>query len=113
MIDVELKAGQELDDLIIKHIIGPENVKTVWDGNCHRAPSYSRSIEAAWEVVEKFNCIGKKGIRWWKLEQQPTGEYHIMLRDYAQNGEISYYAESDTAAHAICLAALKAKGLIQ
>jgi len=117
-----MEAGEDMDALIHEHVMDLS-----MEGLVHARPGvaiqwnmkdpitlcrpYSTDIKAAWEVVEEFGCIGKDGIRWWKLEQAPTGKYYIMLRDYAQNGEISYYAEADTAPHAICLAALKAMGI--
>ncbi len=109
-----MEPGQELDDLIIKHVIGPENVITVSDGNCHRPPSYSLSISAAWQVVEKMDskCAFKMGRDLNKPDSKwanPKGP--LCFAEFRSIDGGQHYAVSKTAPHAICLAALKAKGI--
>lgn len=115
-----MKAGLELDVLIAKNVMGfnPLLPKARYrqtaefqgrDVELDEIP-YSTTWEGMGLVVEGLPYLGREGIRWWRLEQQPSGKYHVILRDYAQNGEISYTAEASTAPHSVCLAALKAVG---
>ncbi len=105
-----IKAGKELDNLIDIHVMGFDPNMT---STRRFVPDYSTDIKVAWQVVGKIDNLGLEGIRWWKLEKGPGGKYHMMLRDYAQNGAFSYHVEADTAPHAICQAALKAMGKIK
>ncbi len=99
-----MKAGRELDVLIAEKVMGEKN-----DGNLHLwVPRYSISIEAAWDVVEKF--------RGWRFEL-------IALREPAKNDwsqfmvtlsgpiDVAIVGTADTAPLAICIAALRAKGV--
>jgi hypothetical protein len=73
-------------------------------------PHYSTDISAAWEVVEKlgdvklkrslYNCTTDKENKW---------EAFCTVHD--EYGLMGYGAMADTAALAICLLALKAKGI--
>jgi len=71
---------------------------------------YSTDIAAAWQVIKKFEH--------WRIETDPeddAGLYHVDIwiekgcYGVACTAEIPVKAESIT--HAICLAALKAKGV--
>lgn len=64
-------------------------------------PGYSTDITAAWEVVEK--------LRHEHIDLQ-LHVFNSCIRAYFDDLEWDDYSESDTASHAICLAALKAVG---
>lgn len=92
-----MKPGRELDLLVAEKIFG-WSPSQVYDK--HSYLSYSTDISAAWEVVEKVKseysvtidtCLEHEG-KW-----LCTFAYHQV--------------EGDSAPHAICLAALKAKGV--
>jgi hypothetical protein len=72
-------------------------------------PHYSTSIEAAWKVVEKAKPIG------FKLERGLTGWFCQIEIPSMLNGKfVAVLSEAYfgvTAAHAICLAALKLVGV--
>lgn len=124
-----MKPSRELDVLIAKKVFGHEVVHKTWNkGKCESytigepdycytgdepggfltnfVPAYSRDIAAAWEIVNEISSgafyvewIEDKGwtamFRWWNVDAQ----------DFDIHKEVGV-----TAPHAICLAALKAKG---
>lgn len=113
--------GRKLDALIAEKVMGyPDKLKADKYDNVYRKsgdswiataiPNYSTEIAAAWEVVEKMRLQGfftsvtdlslDSGIEdWsWSFVDIKTGS-----RRYNGRG---------TAPHAICLAALKAKGVL-
>ena len=105
--------SRKIDALIAEHIFGYlmsksktqfdyvyEPKKDVW-GPCYK---YSTDIAAAWEVVEKFND-SFVDIRHWHPEQDSG--WHCMI----QTDDTCFEHPADTAPMAICLAALKAKGI--
>lgn len=98
----DMKPGRELDALIAEKVMG------FWDTHAAQygetpVPPYSTDIAAAWQVTEKFEGVNvlthKNG---WQVQLVP------------RNSKLAYdvhIANGTTAAHAICLAALKAKGI--
>ena len=111
-----MKAGRELDALIAEKVMGliaykvqlvapPPRVRTI--DELQRVgsplPHYSTNIADAWEVVDLGHPCG-----WFD-------SYYIMRygAGYAIGRcmDDAVYAEADTAPLAICLAALKAKGV--
>jgi hypothetical protein len=101
---------RNIDALVAEHVMGwwlAKDEDGEWcfmdgaDFVCFNfdVPHYSTDIAAAWEVVEK---MGHVGLNWDDTTNSPARWQCIMER-----GE--YYA--DTAPMAICLAALKAKGV--
>ena len=116
--------GRELDLLIAQKIFGygkeiraagptfvelPANIhrdKPVIspDGDLEFLKKYSTDISAAWEVVEKMETYI------FTLYQFPKKQYMAVFKYFNDDFEISEMGES--APHAICLAALKAKGVV-
>jgi len=80
--------------------IGPQQV--FWPNQpskgIHACSHYSTDIAAAWEVVEKASGEGPH--KWSITNEHDT--WYVSANGVAE-------AEADTAPHAICLAALKAK----
>ena len=132
-----MKAGRELDALIAEKVMGTPKYWSVWFACSHYGnfngldqaqayaekiqgdfkahvlpysdePNYSTSIEAAWEVVERL--VSTPG---------PNGDHHSVRVDYSgdavvvidENKDWQVSAIASTAPHAICLAALRAKGV--
>jgi len=112
-----MKAGMELDRLIHEDVMGftlkdhPYGGMSWHNGEffvSRSHPSYSTDIASAWEVVEKLvemdfypDLISTSSDGWvWQCV------LHTTLDDeYPDN---PFYGRSNTAPHAICLAALKA-----
>lgn len=126
-----MKAGRELDALIAEKVMGltrhdesyvAEGVgkvlRFVWrdgGGTCVYSgdmflPHYSTNIADAWEVVEKL--VSTPG---------PNGDHHSVQVDYSggavvvidENEDWQVSAIAGTVPLAICLAALKAKGVTE
>ncbi len=88
-----MNAGQELDQWVAEKVFGLAKGAQV--------KPYSTDITAAWEVVEKvkdWNFSLYRDYSFWVCELASLYESPLHL------------ARSQTAAHAICLAALKAEG---
>lgn len=116
----ELQAGRELDAMIAEKVMGwapvlhygergtgywaPSGCESdgawVTDGD---VPFYSADMAAAWEVVEE---MARRG---WKVDVQsrcpPRWAVHV---NFALPITGRVFERSDSAPHAICLAALKA-----
>lgn len=91
---------RKIDVLVAEHVfhytqeVGYSNTPKVWVNELGldiNLPHYSTNIKASWEVVKKVGTP-------WMLE-----EGRAWFGDH--------YAEADTTELAICLAALKAKGV--
>lgn len=104
-----MKAGKQLDALIRRHIFDmSDNYRDSHSCCCGRTETckvcvwewpYSTSISAAWEVVEK-------------MEMYVKIEYMLGRKVYlVEIGPEYVQSIASTAPHAICLAALKAKGI--
>lgn len=104
--------SREIDALIaervmeypVKHRKTP--VSDYWVCILHtwiKLPPYSTDIAAAWEVVEKINLLGERG--WLRKESGGGWEYYEYEYDFEP------VITADTAPMAICLAALKLKGV--
>lgn len=68
---------------------------------------YSTNISAAWEVVEKMTTKDSS----MSIESNPNGTFAAFVHDVLTDKTIGYCNVANTAPHAICLAALKAKGV--
>ncbi len=111
---------RKIDALVAEHVMGLKKGRKkqgysmfeyhyevkeydVWideEGNSHHPRRYSSDISAAWEVVEKLRYIS---IMPWK-----EGKWNAT----AKHEEFTFVQSiQDTAPLAICLAALKAKGV--
>lgn len=73
-----------------------------------KAKSYSTSIVAAWDVVEKF-----KNTHTWSIEndQGEINEWIVQLVEIDAIAFVPFHGEAPVASLAICLAALKACGV--
>jgi len=119
--------SRKIDALIAQHVFGyiVSEGREIHEGMCYRnsidgivlgedsvtpVPYYSTNISDAWEVekvfsedckyVSRYYC-GPDGIEWC---------FDLVI---PEDGQItSYLGESSTAPMAICLAALKAKGVV-
>lgn len=115
-----MEPGREMDALVAKKVMGLDRPGLTDDGcptcgyfwlaeGSYRG--YSTDIASAWQVVEKLyeNYIvnikgtntGNKGSTW-------KGIFYVSVTGKG----VSVTAQSDTAPHAICLAALEAVGAL-
>lgn len=114
-----VQAGRDLDALVAEKVMGwrwsgrylvpPADVETsFWDGSCNRdgvprfLPRYSTDISAAWGVVEKL----RDEVAF--LDILPAADHYIVKIQSAHGTD---YVTAETAPLAICLAALKVKGV--
>lgn len=112
-----MKPGRELDKLVAEKIFGWNltfNVHRQEWGQQHSdrfepVPKYSTDIAAAWMVVERLNS---KNISL-KLDNDPVNadegsnsRGREWIAQFWNYGGVSQYGQSETAPHAICLAAL-------
>lgn len=119
-----MEPGRELDALIAMKVMGFIPVGDHWE----RGPTWnrvlykmdswspSRDIAAAWEVIEKVNCLGKYTSDFLlQRERRGVGPnsrvWFAWFRKDNCDQDIEFSAECETAPHAICLAALKAVGV--
>ena len=133
---VEMEAGRELDALVAEKVMGlsapwDENTPCPYCGEIMRYcgqrswctscsewrygpyKEYSEDISAAWEVVEKLRKsyrvrIHEFGSGWQASLEIKDGRLRYPI-EISHEGDES--ANSDTAPHAFCLAALKAVGV--
>lgn len=133
---MSLQPGRELDALVAVHVMdlkkarhkikqevvghgmmaetcsicGANNFADTLKFPC--VPSYSTDIAAAWTVVEKLQAQGKSLCMHWDAHELNKSFYianHIDgLTCRGFSGLDLFEVESDSAAHAVCLAALKA-----
>lgn len=110
-----MKPGRELDLLIAEKVMGYDPIENmVYDAQppisvvppWRPLPYYSTDIAAAWEVVEKMR--EESVYSFIDNTQSPGGKYFcsMVTIDKGMAG-----ARAATAPHAICLAALRAKGV--
>jgi hypothetical protein len=112
---MDLKPGQELDVLIAEKIMAWKRIPIHSHGltwmydkreahlytEVQQPPKFSTDISAAWTVLENICGVRKLGGKILKLTFD--GTYCCTFGDA--------YAHAATAAHAICLAALKERGI--
>lgn len=102
-----MKPGSELDLLVAEKVMGLSPYKSFGDYRYEHnsnlrdsiLPRYSTDIAAAWKVVEEFYRDNLFEINW----NHATKKWHASINEHTK--------ASDTAPHAICLAALKCKGV--
>jgi hypothetical protein len=118
-----MEPGLELDALIAEKIMEysygehlglkrkvwkyPDGVLVGGRDWCYFPPEYSASIEAAWELVDKFN-VGEDEM--FKIEFYGfRKKYECLISKVGKDGNVyDGTGSSESAAHAICLAALGA-----
>lgn len=115
-----MKAGRELDVLVAEKVMGYEQFTHETGGPWWRYPdgtdcaetetffnsiAFSTNTEAAWQVVEGIVGASKHGV-FWDIRMSYDGWSAVFYRDNEQ-----FHARGETAPEAICLAALKAKGV--
>ena len=118
-----MKAGRELDALVAEKVMGIElchhelDKKYLVCKHCHVSYGfwkpkwgrieppryYSTNIAAAWKVVKSFTGKAYVGMARGKY----SGDWKAVIGD----GYKTYEIEAETVSLAICLAALKAKGI--
>ena len=130
-----MKAGVEIDLLIAEHVMGAEwvteddeqpeacpylqtdhwvfypkvNEKFPNSRGLCGMPEYSKLISRAWEVIEQ---IHKDGHGWTLVSKYRSDTYIAYKATGCADPDFGeWFAYGDTAAHAICMAALKAKGI--
>jgi Phage ABA sandwich domain len=113
-----MEPGRELDALIAEKIMGLDHVRyqnqgwhrdlvhgsDIIAGVSHIVPWYSLSVGDAWEVVHKLRCTlkGCFFLRWDRISDMWAAGF---------DGNVgSIEIQSESAAHAICLAALELIG---
>jgi hypothetical protein len=120
------EAGCELDALVAEKVMGwlgvvPEYMdvdRTRWfvpsgvpsyDVPREKVPAYSTDIAAAWTVVVELSRVGRSiGVF-----AESSGDYVCEIKDLDRTTDKYEYVawtESETAPHAICLAALDVSG---
>jgi hypothetical protein len=123
------KAGLNLDEEIAQRVMGwkpyisKRSGTWIAPGGYHASrdswPSYSTDIAAAWEVVEKLSgFVDARAEPWWSVAVFNCQKNQVGCRVYACHpGQSLFDVEAraiiaetvgDSAAHAICLAALAA-----
>jgi hypothetical protein len=96
-----------LDDGVDPHTSEPFERWRRSDGSKYSGiPSYSTSIEAAWEVVEKLHLSLVWNDEGWEVYT----EDQVVDHELEHGG---FAARERSAPHAICLAALKAVGVLK
>lgn len=132
-----MEAGRELDALVAEKVMGlmrfqTSEGRTNWRGekwvqwyhadgqqpSCYGMtgspspsplPKYSTDIAAAWELVEKLNLLGGEREMVRRHDYSKGYEvYEIIERPPQGMGHSEIIGRAKGAAHAICLAALKA-----
>lgn len=116
-----MKPGKELDALIAEKVMDNHIMRqTVINGELsyrvysfvgedglYEIPSYSTDIAAAWEVVEKMLSLGF----FYTVHGQEKEQYASFLEEGPTKRFPKPSMTKDSVAHAICLAAIKAKGI--
>lgn len=104
-----MEAGRELDALVAERVMGLEAVNDGWvaesfpnGGMVYPLPEYSTDIAAAWRIVEILRP------RYYMFRIFVYSCIEAQFQDHPNNAIA--VGRSDTPAHAICLAALKAIG---
>jgi hypothetical protein len=134
MIDIDtLKAGQELDLLVGKMVMGWDWIDKVswmeiegrglvctyapwdiWHGNCphinKELPAYSTEIAAAWKVVEKLDLLKWDFTLSREFDSTITGYVGLWVIQEIEGDLRHIVSKAKTAPLAICKAALKAVG---
>lgn len=123
MIDTS-KPSRELDALVAEKVMGEayrpyaQILTTYPSKSVPETPFYSSDIAAAWQVVEKLRSMGKSFILSWDARPACKSYYcsnhdgeNLMTRGFSQSDEY-IDEEADSAPLAICLAALKAVGVL-
>jgi hypothetical protein len=113
---------RKIDALVAEHVMG----KTIRDGlvdkseelnskGCWREPDlYSSDISAAWEVVEAWKGDGAEySLPEFSLRRDGRGSWEVLMFDAGPGRDLARTVpvRAETAPLAICLAALKAKGI--
>lgn len=115
----KIEALREIDAMVAEHVMGYQNVQIAngsYAGN-RKAMNlanpkglayysrYSSSILAAWEVVEKVGLFNGP-----YLTHHSSKEWRVEAEDMGSS-EVVVLGAAETAPLAICLAALKIKGI--
>jgi hypothetical protein len=124
-------AGRELDKMVAEKVMGNlTSDEPVWqrtynlpDGLCETTrdrvlrrtlPNYSTDIAAAWEVVNRIHADTKLVFQLAAPQQDYVNEKwraNFNKKWWLDESPYYYEVDADTAPLAICLAALKAKGV--
>lgn len=109
-------AGREMDVLVERHIF--QNEFFPYSGWRHTdgfgvvaSPKYSTDIVAAWQVIDHM----QKDLEWQFIIEAHSGEWSVLITPHVSSvnyGRIEYEGWADTIQLAICLAALRAVGVI-
>ena len=117
-----MKAGTELDALIAENVMGKSVCKKghkpsfmhpehCFECGVNFAKPYSTDMTTAWKVVEK--CLESHS-EWVKSGVLGESPKHFLLENYNSSYKCRFgfmSAVAETAQHAICLTALKVKGI--
>ena len=119
----EIKPGRELDALVAEKVMGyarkRDDCNTYWVDADGFEPShshdYSTDIAAAWELLDTISRREHLTTSYSVQFDDKSGKFLVIIQDwYRSSGMMkgSYPSEyTDTAPHAICLAALRACGM--
>lgn len=99
---------QEINEAVARKLLGNSHASYLKEGIVvGDIPEYSRSIGAAWEIVEKVPCYDPEDRPcYFKLIKTMDG-FAAMWRDPTVKEFWGFRAEADTAPKAICSAFLK------
>ncbi len=104
-----MKPGRELDALVAEKVMGWKmDASAVWHGpgpSCLVLPHYSTDIADAWEIVEKLQSQD------WACILDNVKDFLGNWQAHFEKDRRACTAESESAPHAIALAALKAVGV--
>jgi hypothetical protein len=117
---LKMKAGRELDSLILKHVFGSNHdfdncrwCKKDFDGDHYvrgnpHFSHYSTEISAAWEVVEKIMSMGYRYVFRGNFEGNGLHSVGFDEQDWADNNPLYKSQLCSSLPLAICKAALVA-----
>lgn len=100
---------RERDALVAEKVMGWNVYQASW--------SPTTDIAAAWEVVEKMDAehrtlrVSRHPVMGWECEIFPPYPWREHTNEGVRVHSTSYSASADTAPEAICLAALRARGV--
>lgn len=105
------RAGREMDAAVAEHVMGERMLTPfqVAHGIRQNFPRYSTDIAAAWLVVEH---LSKQPQPLWLELNQPAGGGHVAAARFLEIlRKVNDWSFASTAPLAICIAALRAKGI--
>ena len=113
----------DINNLMATEIRGWEELEHGYASSGYVKVGYEPLLQKVWnpmgDIRQAMDCAEEfkiQGCRWWKLESTPTGTFHatvVMYGDcvFVEDRDYVMY-EHETAEVALCMALLRAKGVI-